>query len=291
MICSAASQLDEIYVGSGPKKIRALFEKAKKAAAEGKQVGADAKKNQKGLFSIFTNNEDAEVGDVDSMEVHRGKKGVKRTKSIIFLDELDSLGVRDEFRHGDARHATLSQLLACMDGIIESDDVFVVAATNYLDGIDSALTRSGRFDRMIKMELPKRDSRLAILQFYLKKKTSSKHLVHSPFLHLLADIMAGFNSADVAATVNESTIRASRDTVAYLKKRRFKNETASAAAPSADPQTILSEEHLLQAFWSLHSKISRERPRPELLRKAQIDETLRSYKTTVSLSLSAPPTD
>jgi SpoVK/Ycf46/Vps4 family AAA+-type ATPase len=297
-IDSAASQMDEIYVGSGPKKIRALFEKAKKAAAEGKSAASSSSKDNKGLFSIFTKNDDSEMGDVDAMQVNRGHGHKKlnsgaRTKSIIFLDELDSLGVRDEFRHADARHATLSQLLACMDGIIESDDVFVVAATNYLDGIDSALTRSGRFDRMIKMGLPQRDSRLAILQFYLKKKPGGKQLIQSPFLGLLADITSGFNSADVSTTVNEATLRATRDTVAFLKKRRLKASSNPSEAPSQDPQTTLTEEHLLEAFWSLHTKISRERPRPELMRKNQIDEAIRQFKNRglAILSVHNPPQD
>jgi cell division protease FtsH len=281
---AAASQMDEIYVGSGPKKIRALFEKAKRAASEGKT----GKVKNNGLFSIFSR-EDSEGGDVDAMEVKRGKERAGRTKSIIFLDELDSLGVRDEFRHSDARHATLSQLLACMDGIIESDDVFVVAATNYLDGIDSALTRSGRFDRMIKMGLPSRDSRLAILQFYLKKKPGGKRLLSSSVLPLLADITAGFNSADVSTTVNEATLRATRDTVAYLKKRRLK-ASSSSEVPSADPHTELTEQHLLDAFYAMHTKISKERPRPELLRRAQIEDQVRSFTRRVMLS-TAPPQD
>lgn len=280
--------MDEIYVGSGPKKIRALFEKAKRAACDGKgsQGGNNnGGKSNKSLFSsIFSNNDDAEIGDVDAMEVKRGKDRGRKTRSIIFLDELDSLGVREEFRHADARHATLSQLLACMDGIIESDDVFVVAATNYLDGIDNALTRSGRFDRMIKMGLPARDSRLAMMQFYLKKKPGGKAILTSPLLSLLADSTAGFNSADVATMVNEATLRATRDTVAFLKKRRLKGSSATASSsnekdvPTEDPQTTLTEDHLIEAFWALHAKISKERPRPELLRRTQIEEALKLYK-------------
>lgn len=280
--------MDEIYVGSGPKKIRALFEKAKRAAQDGK---SQSQRRGKGLFSIFSANDDSDVGDVDSMEVKRGKKSsTPKTKSIIFLDELDSLGVRDEFRHADARHATLSQLLACMDGIIESDDVFVVAATNYLDGIDSALTRSGRFDRMIKMGLPTRDSRLALMQFYLKKKPGGKRLVSSPLLPLLADVSAGFNSADVSTTINEATLRATRDTVAYLKKRRLQSASPNSKVPTEDPQTQLTEEHLIDAFWSLHTKISKERPRPELLRRAQVEEAFRLFRNQLIVA-SAPPQD
>lgn len=282
--CRAASQMDEIYVGSGPKKVRALFEKAKRAAADGRAAAAGKPTSSKNpIISIFTSNSDAEAGDVDSMEVKRGasKNKAPKTKSIIFLDELDSLGVREEFRHSDARHATLSQLLACMDGIIESDDVFVVAATNYLDGIDSALTRSGRFDRMIKMGLPSYESRLAILQFYLKKKPGGRALLSSPLLPLLARITAGFNSADVSTTVNEATLRATRDTVAYLKKRRLKGSTASSSAspaPNEDPQTQLTEHHLLDAFWAMHAKIAKERPRPELMRRNQIEEEIRLFR-------------
>jgi len=280
--------MDEIYVGSGPKKIRALFEKAKRAASEGKNAnGSSGRGGSKSLFSsIFSSNEDSEIGDVDSMEVRRGGKDRGgKTKSIIFLDELDSLGVREEFRHADARHATLSQLLACMDGIIESDDVFVVAATNYLDGIDNALTRSGRFDRMIKMGLPVRDSRLAMMQFYLKKKPGGKLLLTSALIPLLADASSGFNSADVATMVNEATLRATRDTVAFLKKRRLKGSVATASSsnerdvPTEDPQTTLTEDHLIEAFWAMHAKIAKERPRPELLRRAQIEEAFKLYKS------------
>ena len=280
--------MDEIYVGSGPKKVRALFEKAKRAAAEGRAAAAGNPTSKNSFMSIFSSNADSDTGDVDSMEVKRGGSEIKapKTKSIIFLDELDSLGVREDFRHSDARHATLSQLLACMDGIIESDDVFVVAATNYLDGIDSALTRSGRFDRMIKMGLPNVESRLAILQFYLKKKPGGRALLSSPILPLLAKITAGFNSADVSTTVNEATLRATRDTVAYLKKRHLKNATANGSAPTEDPQTQLTERHLIDAFWAMHSKITKERPRPELMRRSQIEEDIR-----LSLPPAAPGQD
>lgn len=284
--------MDEIYVGSGPKKVRALFEKAKRAAAEGRAAAAGKPTSKSpSIMSIFSNTSDAETGDVDSMEVKRGASNNKapKTKSIIFLDEIDSLGVREEFRHSDARHATLSQLLACMDGIIESDDVFVVAATNYLDGIDNALTRSGRFDRMIKMGLPNLESRLAILQFYLKKKPGGRALLSSPSLALLAKITSGFNSADVSSTVNEATLRATRDTVAYLKKRHLKNSaahtTGAAPAPAEDPQTQLTERHLLEAFWAMHSKIAQEKARPELMRRHQIDEEIRLSRHSVELPL------
>lgn len=99
-------------------------------------------------------------------------------RAVIFIDELDAIGSRSQTMLGQSStHSTVSQLLTCMDGLsdryapsvlvtanVGRANIFVIAATNNLTQIDSALRRSGRFDRVIVMTLPDEQSRLALIK-------------------------------------------------------------------------------------------------------------------------------
>lgn len=85
------------------------------------------------------------------------KNAKKQTPAIIFIDEIDAIGRKRDDKFGgahDERANTLNQLLVEMDGFGTSDDIIILAATNRKEMLDSALTRPGRFDRMVEIELP-----------------------------------------------------------------------------------------------------------------------------------------
>ena len=100
-------------------------------------------------------------------------KAGKETPSIIFIDELDTLGKQRSIRFGGTNEEleqTLNQLLACMDGLdTNTNNIIVIGATNRYEILDDALTRPGRFDRVIKVELPDRSGREGVLGVHARK--------------------------------------------------------------------------------------------------------------------------
>jgi len=128
----------------------------------------------------------------------------KNAPSIIFIDEIDAVGKKRDGQRNDEREATLNQLLTEMDGFEGSSGVIVVAATNKIDVLDSALLRAGRFDRRIFVELPTKKERESILMKYLTK------VPHELDVKVLANMTVGFNGAALAALVNEAALLALR---------------------------------------------------------------------------------
>ena len=120
--------------------------------------------------------------------------------SIIFIDEIDAVGKKRDGQRNDEREATLNQLLTEMDGFEGSTSVIVVAATNKVDVLDSALLRAGRFDRRIFVELPTKRERESILSKYLQK------IPHELDVKAVANMTVGFNGASLAALVNEAAL-------------------------------------------------------------------------------------
>ncbi len=120
--------------------------------------------------------------------------------SIIFIDEIDAVGKKRDGQRNDEREATLNQLLTEMDGFEGSSGVIVVAATNKIDVLDSALLRAGRFDRRIFVELPTKRERESILLKYLEK------VPHELDVKAVANMTVGFNGASLAALVNEAAL-------------------------------------------------------------------------------------
>jgi len=120
--------------------------------------------------------------------------------SIIFIDEIDAVGKKRDGVRNDEREATLNQLLTEMDGFEGSSGVIVVAATNKIDVLDSALLRSGRFDRRVFVELPTKRERQSILSKYLVK------VPHELDVKAVANMTVGFNGASLAALVNEAAL-------------------------------------------------------------------------------------
>jgi ATP-dependent metalloprotease FtsH len=124
--------------------------------------------------------------------------------SIIFIDEIDAVGKKRDGQRSDEREATLNQLLTEMDGFENSSGVIVIAATNKIDVLDSALLRAGRFDRRIFVELPTKKERASILSKYLGKVPNDVDV------NAIANMTVGFNGASLAALVNEASLLAIR---------------------------------------------------------------------------------
>ena len=133
----------------------------------------------------------------------------KAAPAIIFVDEIESIGRMRGFGFSgghDEREQTLNQILVEMDGFTPNDNVMVMAATNRPDLLDPALTRPGRFDRRVTLDLPDIEGRKAIIQIHKKGKPFAKDVDDER----IARRTVGFSGADLANMLNEAAILAAR---------------------------------------------------------------------------------
>lgn len=133
----------------------------------------------------------------------------ENTPCIIFIDEIDSVGRQRGAginMGNDEREQTLNQLLAEMDGFSDNEGILIMAATNRKDILDAALLRPGRFDRIITVALPDKNSRRDILLVHSK----NKQLAENVNLELIAELTAGFSGAQIKNLLNEAAIYAAR---------------------------------------------------------------------------------
>ena len=136
---------------------------------------------------------------------------------IIFIDEIDAVarqrgtGIN---MANDEREQTLNQLLYEMDGFNDNEDIVVMAATNRKDVLDQALLRPGRFDRIIKVPLPDKDSRIKILNFYLQSKNIFNFDVSS-----IAELTDGFSGAQLKNLINEAAILSARNNFTIIQEK------------------------------------------------------------------------
>jgi cell division protease FtsH len=139
------------------------------------------------------------------------KQAYEKAPCIVFIDEIDTIGKRRDsaagFGGNDEREQTLNQLLSEMDGFDGRKGVMLLAATNRPDILDPALTRPGRFDRRIPVELPDLAGRIAILQVHAKKVK----LAGQVDLARVARAAAGASGADLANMINEAALRTVRN--------------------------------------------------------------------------------
>jgi len=133
----------------------------------------------------------------------------KVAPALIFIDEIDSVGrARSNVGIGnDEREQTLNQILAEMDGFSAEEAVVVIAATNRPDILDTALTRPGRFDRKVVLDLPQREARLDILRVHARKVAMAEEVD----LEQIAAGTVGFSGADLANLINEAALLAARE--------------------------------------------------------------------------------
>jgi ATP-dependent metalloprotease FtsH len=139
----------------------------------------------------------------------------KNAPSIIFIDEIDAVGKKRDGGRNDEREGTLNQLLTEMDGFEETAGIVVIAATNNIEVMDSALLRAGRFDRRIFVELPTSSERASILEKYLH------HIPHELSIDELAKMTVGFNGASLAALTNEAALLCLRKHEFQVKMEHF----------------------------------------------------------------------
>lgn len=135
--------------------------------------------------------------------------------SIIFIDEIDAVGKKRDGQRNDEREATLNQLLTEMDGFEGSSGIMVVAATNKIEVLDSALLRAGRFDRRIFVELPTKRERQSIISKYLIKVPSEVDV------KAVANMTVGFSGASLAALVNEAALLSLRQNDFHVTIEHF----------------------------------------------------------------------
>ena len=137
------------------------------------------------------------------------KQAKEKAPCIVFIDEIDAIGKKREGTIGgnDEREQTLNQLLTEMDGFEGNNGVIILAATNRPESLDPALTRPGRFDRRVPVELPDLKGREEILKVHAKKVAMDENVDYSK----VARMASGASGAELANIVNEAALRAVRD--------------------------------------------------------------------------------
>ena len=138
------------------------------------------------------------------------KQAKEKAPCIVFIDEIDAIGQKrsgGQYGGNDEREQTLNQLLTEMDGFEGNNGVIILAATNRPESLDPALTRPGRFDRRVPVELPDLKGREAILQVHAKKIKVAEDVDFNK----IARMASGASSAELANIVNEAALRAVRD--------------------------------------------------------------------------------
>ena len=137
------------------------------------------------------------------------KQAKEKAPCIVFIDEIDAIGQKRDGRLGgnDEREQTLNQLLTEMDGFEENTGVIILAATNRPEALDPALTRPGRFDRRVPVELPDLKGREDILKVHARKVKMEDNVDFGK----IARMASGASGAELANVVNEAALRAVRD--------------------------------------------------------------------------------
>ena len=132
----------------------------------------------------------------------------EKAPCIVFIDEIDAIGKKRDGQMGgnDEREQTLNQLLTEMDGFGGNNGVIILAATNRPESLDPALTRPGRFDRRVPVELPDLAGREAILKVHAKKIKTADNVD----FHTIARMASGTSGAELANIINEAALRAVR---------------------------------------------------------------------------------
>jgi len=168
----------------------------------------------------------------------------EKAPCIVFIDEIDAIGKkRDGGAYGgnDEREQTLNQLLTEMDGFEENLGVVILAATNRPEALDPALTRPGRFDRRVPVELPDLKGREDILKVHAKKIRISNDVDFNK----IARMAAGASGAELANIVNEAALRAVRDGRRYATQADMEESIEVVIAGYQKKNAILTDKEKL----------------------------------------------
>lgn len=167
------------------------------------------------------------------------KQAKEKAPCIVFIDEIDAIGKKRDGQIGgnDEREQTLNQLLTEMDGFEGNNGVIILAATNRPESLDPALTRPGRFDRRVPVELPDLAGREAILKVHAKKI----RLADDVDFHTIARMASGTSGAELANIVNEAALRAVRSDRTFVTQADLEESIEVVIAGYQKKNAILSD--------------------------------------------------
>ena len=190
------------------------------------------------------------------------KQAKEKAPCIVFIDEIDAIGKKrdNQLSSNDEREQTLNQLLTEMDGFDDNNGVIILAATNRPESLDPALTRPGRFDRRVPVELPDLVGREAILKVHAKKIKTSDDVD----FHAIARMASGASGAELANMINEAALRAVRNNRTVVTEADLEEsievviagyQKKSAVLSDKEKQTVAYHEigHALVAAMQSHS--------------------------------------
>ena len=171
------------------------------------------------------------------------KQASEKAPCIVFIDEIDTIGKKrdGQISGNDEREQTLNQLLTEMDGFDGSKGVVILAATNRPDSLDPALTRPGRFDRRIQVELPDLQGREDILKVHARKIKIADNVN----FHEIAKAASGASGAELANIVNEAALRAVRDGRRFATQADLEESIEVVIAGYQKKSRVLSEKEKL----------------------------------------------
>ena len=168
------------------------------------------------------------------------KQAKEKAPCIVFIDEIDAIGQKrnsGNFGGNDEREQTLNQLLTEMDGFEGNSGVIILAATNRPESLDPALTRPGRFDRRVPVELPDLKGREAILKVHAAKIKTEDNIDYS----VIARMAAGASGAELANIVNEAALSAVRDGRSAASQSDFEESIEVVIAGYEKKNSILTD--------------------------------------------------
>ncbi len=168
------------------------------------------------------------------------KQAKEKAPCIVFIDEIDAIGKKRDGQLGgnDEREQTLNQLLTEMDGFEGNTGVIILAATNRPESLDPALTRPGRFDRRVPVELPDLQGREAILRVHARKIKVAEDVDFQQ----IARMASGASGAELANIVNEAALRAVRDGRRYATQADLEESIEVVIAGYQKKNAILTDQ-------------------------------------------------
>ena len=202
------------------------------------------------------------------------KQAKEKAPCIVFIDEIDAIGQKrnsGKLGGNDEREQTLNQLLTEMDGFEENTGVIILAATNRPESLDPALTRPGRFDRRVPVELPDLQGREAILKVHAKKIKVAPDVD----FHTIARMAAGASGAELANTINEAALRAVRQNRTVVTEADLEESIETVIAGYQKKNSVLSDkEKLIVSYHEIgHALVAAKQSHSAPVQKITIPRT------------------